>query len=198
MTQRASQGDPGRVPIPPATDSARRSRAPSTRVSIVVVADNHRGYLADCVAAIERARIPPGAARLILVDNASQDGTADFVRRELFAADGTHTRGGFPALFVASPENLGFSGGNNLAIRRAMEDGDEFVYLLNPDTEAAPDFLERALEAARADPTIAEVQSLLIRHSVDLGTDVVNTWGNALHFLGFGYVAGDGVALDEA
>lgn len=163
------------------------------RTSIVVVAYNHRPYLADCVAAVERAGIAPGEGRLILVDNASSDGSAELVRGELLASDGAHTRGGFPVLFLANDENLGFSGGNNLGIRRAMADGDEFVYLLNPDTEVEPGFLAHAVEAAREDERIALVQSLLLRHPE---TDVVNTWGNEQHFLGFGYAAGDGTPVD--
>src|SRR5262245_52806742 len=131
------------------------------RTSIVVVAYNHRPYLAACVGALERAGLAPGT-RLILIDNASGDGTADFVRAELLDASGGATRGGLPALFIANRENLGYAGGNNQALRRAIAEGDEFAYLLNPDTEVAPGFLDRALEAAAADD-VALVQSLLVR-----------------------------------
>lgn len=163
------------------------------RTSIIVVAYNHRHYLADCVAAVEKAGIPPGSARLILVDNNSTDGTAAFVRQQLLAPDGQHTRGGFPVLFIAHHQNLGFAGGNNLALARAIQDDDQFAYLLNPDTEAEPGFLAAALAAA-ADPSVALVQSLLLRCPE---RDLVNTWGNALHYLGFGYAAGDGTPLAD-
>ena len=164
------------------------------RTSIVVVSYNHRSCIGDCVRALERAALDPTHTRLILVDNASSDGTADLVRGELLTEDGTHTRGGLPAVLFASTENLGFAGGNNLAFRRAIADGDEFVYMLNPDTEVEPGFLGAALEAARADPRIALVQSLLLRHP-EIG--VINTWGNAIHYLGFGYAAGDGRRVDD-
>ncbi len=162
------------------------------RVSVVVVAYNHRGYVADCVRALERAALPPGT-RLILVDNASTDGTADLIRREVITGD--CTRGGLPVLFIANTGNRGYSGGNNQAIERAMADGDEFVYLLNPDTEVERDFLLEACAAAGTDERIALVQSLLLRLP---GGDVVNTWGNAIHYLGFGYAAGDGMPLAQA
>jgi GT2 family glycosyltransferase len=42
---------------------------------------------------------------------------------------------------IASAKNLGFSGGNNLAIRRALAAGAQWVALLNPDTEVSPDFI---------------------------------------------------------
>jgi GT2 family glycosyltransferase len=164
------------------------------RTSIVVVSYNNSADLPDCVRALERAGLDPALTRLILVDNASSDGSADLIRRQLLAADGQRTSGGLPALFIHNPENLGFAGGNNVAFRRAIADGDEFVYMLNPDTEVEPGFLEEALAAARADPRIALVQSLVLRHP---DSDVVNTYGNALHYLGFGYAAGDGSCVDD-
>ena len=166
---------------------------PGGRTSIIVVAYNHRKDLPACLAALDRA-VTAAEARLILVDNASSDGTAGEVRAHLLSADGRHTRGGLPVVFHANPVNLGFAGGNNLALRQALADGDEFAYLLNPDTEVEPGFLDRALEAARADDRVAAVQSLLLRLP---GGDTVNTWGNALHYLGFGYAAGDGTPVDS-
>lgn len=164
------------------------------RVSVIVVAYNHKKYLADCVRSLEKSDLPPGQVRLILVDNASSDGTADFVRSELMNPDGAATKGGLPATFIANSNNLGFSGGNNLAIRQALADGDTHVYLLNPDTEVEPDFLTRALETMGSDPGIAVVQSLLRLHP---DRDLVNSWGNEIHFLGFGYAGGESVPASD-
>ena len=162
--------------------------------SIVVVTYNHASLIVDCVRALERAGLDPAQTRLYLVDNASADGSAEVIRREVLDESGTATRGGLPAELIANASNLGFAGGNNLAIARALAAGDDFVYLLNPDTEVELGFLAEALEVAREDPRIALVQSLLLRHAEP---DVVNTFGNALHFLGFGYAAGDGQRLDD-
>lgn len=63
------------------------------------------------------------AAEVIIVDNASQDGTAELIRQQ------------YPWVhLVASKENLGFAAGNNLAARAAM---GRYLLLLNPD--AIPD-----------------------------------------------------------
>lgn len=48
-------------------------------------------------------------------------------------------------IFLPHRENLGFSASNNLGIRRALEDGVEWVLLLNNDTVCAPDMLETLL-----------------------------------------------------
>ena len=164
------------------------------RTSIVIVSYNHRHFLGPCLAAVDLAGLDPAQVRLILVDNASGDGTASHIRKDLLCDGATRTPGGLPVLFISNDKNLGFAGGNNVAIRRAIADGDEFVYLLNPDTEAEPGFLAAAIAAAGTDPAIALVQSLILRHGPG---DLVNTYGNALHFLGFGYAAGDGVSLRD-
>jgi len=45
------------------------------------------------------------------------------------------------AVYIESSENLGFSGGNNIGIRKAIENGFDYVLLLNNDTTVEPDFL---------------------------------------------------------
>ena len=164
------------------------------KTSIAIVAYNHRAYLKACLDALDRASLDAATTRVILIDNASTDGTAAFATNELLSGSPARTRGGLPVVFIASDANLGFSGGNNLAFDRAIEDGDRFVYLLNPDTEVESGFLDDAIAAAERDPRIAIVQSLVLRHGQP---GIVNSYGDALHFLGFGYSNGDGRSLDE-
>jgi len=59
--------------------------------------------------------------------------------------------------------NLGYSGGNNLAIRAALADGADYVWLLNSDATAAPDTLARLVAAAEADPRIGLASPLIAR-----------------------------------
>ncbi len=81
-------------------------------------------------------------------------------------------------------EDIGFSANNNVGLVKARELGCEYVHLTNEDTEVDHDYLIRAIEATQSDPKIAIVQSLLL-----LGQDqeLINSSGNAYHFLGFGY-----------
>lgn len=158
------------------------------RTSIIVVSWNHQRFLKDCIEAVERAGIPEGSARLMIVDNNSSDGTVEFIRKELLQEDGEKTKGGFPVIFFDNKDNLGFAGGNNQAMRKAMEDGDEYVYLLNPDTIAQPGFLEAAIKVAEEEKAAGIVQSQLRLHP---DTDKLNSYGNEIHYLGFGYAGGE-------
>jgi N-acetylglucosaminyl-diphospho-decaprenol L-rhamnosyltransferase len=104
-------------------------------VTVIVVTFDTRTELEACLASIATA--PPSTPhRIVVVDNASSDGTADAVRRN------------WPGVrLIASDRNLGFAAANNVAIRSA---DSEFVLLLNSDTlvpAGAVDTLVRALES---------------------------------------------------
>ncbi len=94
--------------------------APS--VSAVVVSHNTRDDLLRCLASLrDHAQLP---TEVIVVDNASSDGSAEAVRRE------------FPAVrVIASAENLGFSRANNLGLREAKS---PYVLVFNSDAEVRP------------------------------------------------------------
>jgi GT2 family glycosyltransferase len=78
---------------------------------------------------------------LVAVDNRSEDGT----RASLAAAQKLAP---VPMEIVASHENLGFTGGHNVGIGKAVERGAEWVLVLNADVVLAPDYLEQLLADA--------------------------------------------------
>jgi len=80
------------------------------------------------------------AAQVIVVDNASQDGTAGQIRR-------LHPW----VNLVASTENLGFAAGNNLAARHAL---GRYLLLLNPDALPQPGALTHALALLERHPQV--------------------------------------------
>jgi GT2 family glycosyltransferase len=93
--------------------------------------------------------------RLIAIDNASRDGCAD---RLAALAD--------PRIVVLrNASNTGFARATNRGLRHALEEGGEFVVLMNNDVEFAPDFLgdflaaRRTLDAQAITPRIAYLRS---------------------------------------
>jgi GT2 family glycosyltransferase len=114
--------------------------------SVIVITYNGRHHLEVCFRSLEKQSVQ--AHETILIDNGSQDGSADFVRRN------------FPWVrVIESDTNLGFAGGNNLAAREAS--GDVLVFL-NDDTEVDPDWLEKLLSPFDSDPRIAIVGCKMI------------------------------------
>ena len=90
-----------------------------TNVSILIVNYNTRELLADCLQSVYE-HTKDVTFEIIVVDNASTDGSEDYVT----------TR--FPAVrWIASKENLGFGKANNLGAKAAQ---GEYLFLLNSDT----------------------------------------------------------------
>jgi GT2 family glycosyltransferase len=115
-------------------------------IAVIIVSYNTRDLLHNALHSVYAAQRPSDfTLSVVVVDNASHDGSAEMVNRE------------FPqATLIASPENLGFTGGNNLALATLGFDVEPpthapttpvvahpptYVWLLNPDTEIAPDAL---------------------------------------------------------
>ena len=84
-------------------------------------------------------------AALVAIDNGSEDGT----RASLAAFEKVAP---IPMTVVPSRENLGYTGGHNAGIARALEAGARWVLVLNADVVLAPDFVETLLgEALRSE-----------------------------------------------
>jgi GT2 family glycosyltransferase len=113
--------------------SLPRETKPSTRAATVVIPTwNARELVAKYLPAVVEALSGNPGNEIILVDNASIDGTADFVREK------------YPVVkILAMPRNLGFGGGSNAGFRAARND---VVVLLNNDMRVEPGVLAALLE----------------------------------------------------
>ena len=112
------------------------------KILVIVVTYNGLAWVDRCLGSVT-------GADLLVVDNASSDGTADRVAAR------------FPeAVLVRSRENLGFGRANNLGMRYAHEHGYDAVYLLNQDAWLLPDTLERLSAAMEDHPDYAVLSPL--------------------------------------
>ena len=112
-------------------------------LSIVIVNWNTQDLLRDCLRSVFDGLAPFTAsftAEVIVVDNASADGSAAMVRAEFPAAQ-----------LIETGRNLGFAGGNNVALRRVT---GRYVMLLNTDTLVHDDVLPRAVDWMDAHPSV--------------------------------------------
>jgi GT2 family glycosyltransferase len=92
------------------------------------------------------------ALRVYFVDNGSGDGSESLVRQR------------FPGVSVLQTgANRGYAGGNNAGIRRALEDGCEFVFILNNDATVEPGCIAELAAAAEANPEAGLFQPLILR-----------------------------------
>jgi len=104
-------------------------------VCAVVVTHNRREMLRRCLSALAAQRRP--ADRILVVDNASSDGTGDMVERDYDGVD-----------LLALPTNEGGAGGFHEGMKRAHAEGADWLWLMDDDTLPAPDALAELLDAA--------------------------------------------------
>jgi hypothetical protein len=109
--------------------------SPAPSVGIVTVNYNGAGFIGEFADSLRGVRYPN--FRLIVVDSASTDGSADELAR--LVPD---------AVLLRSDENLGTAAGNNRGIAYCLEHGFDYVLFLNNDTVLTEDFLDRLVAAA--------------------------------------------------
>lgn len=111
------------------------------KASIVILNWNGYEVTRECLASLSQIDYP--RYEIVLVDNGSTDGSPAKLAAE------------FPGVtFIRNQKNLGFTGGNNVGIRRALEENADYVLLLNNDTVVAPNFLSELIRAGESDKRI--------------------------------------------
>jgi len=141
------------------------------RVTCVLLNWNGWRDTIECLDALRECTYP--RLDVIVVDNGS---TNDSV---------AHIRAAHPdTQLLESRRNLGFAGGNNIGIRFALENGSDYVWLLNNDTQPAPEALCALVSKAGNDLRMGAVGSI----SYYFGEpDIVQIWAGGRVNLWIGY-----------
>lgn len=140
-------------------------------ISIIIVGYNSKKHIDDCLTSIYKSTLQK--FRVIFVDNNSSDRSIEYLKKN------------FPdVVAIESQKNLGFAGGNNLGIKKALELKTDYIFLLNPDTMVDEKCLEKLKTAAKEN---AIVQPLILLAEKSSKTNLINTSGSYLNFLGISY-----------
>jgi len=126
-------------------------------VSLAIIIINFRTpqLTIDCLASLAPQINDVPNTRVILIDNDSRDGSIPKLRQAI-EANGWATW----IIFIESPVNRGFAGGNNLGISKS---GDaRFILLLNSDTIAQPNILKFSFEKIKAEEKIGVMSCRLL------------------------------------
>lgn len=109
-------------------------------LSIIILNYNTEGLLRDCLNSLKKSRAKGLEYEILVIDNASRDGSVTMVKRE------------FPRVkLIKSKKNLGFAAGNNLGLPQAK--GKYFLFL-NPDTKVMTDTLKIMVDYLAAHPQV--------------------------------------------
>lgn len=102
-------------------------------VYIIIVTYNAAKWLDYCLAPFAGAL--PSGWRVIVIDNASGDGTVSAIRERFSWVE-----------LIEGKENLGFGRANNIAMRKALDDNVDYVFLLNQDARISAASIERLVD----------------------------------------------------
>src|SRR5208337_1157536 len=115
-------------------------------ISVVIPNLNGMKYLPGCLSSLQNQTL--SNFEIIVVDNGSRDGSADFIRKE------------FPQVkLIEFMENRGFAEGCNTGIRVSA---GRYIAVLNNDTEVEPQWLEELLRGAAKDEKTGMVASKIL------------------------------------
>lgn len=113
-------------------------------VLVIILNWNGKLLTAECLHSLFMSDLKDMS--VIVVDNGSEDGSAEYLAET------------FPQVeLLRSETNLGFTGGNNLALRHAVQNHEQFdyIFLLNNDTVIAPDCISKLVSFAQHNPGYA-------------------------------------------
>ena len=111
-----------------------------TNKNIFVIIVTYKGQLwyDRCFTSLRDSEIP---VQTVVIDNASNDGTVEYIREN------------YPEIhLIASETNLGFGQGNNKGMRYALDNGADYVFLLNQDAWIEPNTLKELVEIHKHNP----------------------------------------------
>lgn len=111
-------------------------------ISVILLNWNSFAHTRACLNSLLKCASSPFKVRFLVVDNGSTDGSLEKLRGEFCGA----------VEFLANVRNLGYAGGNNLGIRKALNDGTDLVLLLNNDTTVDENFLFAMHDAVMRHP----------------------------------------------
>lgn len=108
------------------------------RLLAIIVTYNGMKWIDKCIHSVLSSSIK---SDIFVVDNASSDGTPDYIAKN------------FPTvLLTRSTKNLGFGAANNIGLQHAIDNGYDYVYLLNQDAWVKEDTFEKLISIQKQHP----------------------------------------------
>lgn len=162
----------------------------SKKVGIILI--NYKDYAARFLNAsrdsLRTQNYPAEFINVYIVDNASTPETAEYLKIN------------YPEARILTRPDGNYAAANNLGFNQAIADGCEYLVSVNMDTEAQPDWLSELVKALDNNPEAGVAQSKILlypRTEEEKKNPRVNTLGNIIHFLGFGFTSAYGEADRE-
>lgn len=147
---------------------------------IAIVLINYHDYaerfLLACRDSLRKQSYSKENFKVYIVDNDSSEKSFSYLKSE------------FPEAIILKRPDGNYCAANNLGFNQAIKDGADYLIALNMDTELRPDFLKEMFAAIESDSQLGIAQAKILLHSKE-GERRINTLGNIVHFLAFGFTS---------
>jgi len=153
------------------------------KVGIIIInyKDYAQRFLKDCRDSLRQQTYSPGLIQVYIIDNASTADSKKYLRLE------------FPESIIISRKDGNYTAANNTGLKKAMKDGCELLVIANMDVLFTKDWLKELVSAVEADIQIGAAQSKMLLYKGNKSESkpkVINSLGNIIHYLGFGFTDG--------
>jgi len=147
------------------------------KVGIIIV--NYKDYasrfLTDCIDSLRKQQVDSFTWQLYIVDNASSEASRAYLNKYT------------PEAKVIARSDGNYSAANKEGIERIMKDGCDYFVISNMDVEFDNNWLNELLIAVDGDEKVGIAQSKIMLYGKE---NTINSVGNIMHFLGFGFTKG--------
>ncbi|MFA5023773.1 MAG: glycosyltransferase family 2 protein [Patescibacteria group bacterium] len=162
----------------------------SKKVGIILInyQDYAERFLAACRDSLRAQDYPADLIKVYIVDNASTVESYNYLQTN------------YPEATILTRVDGNYAAANNLGFRRAIEEGCEYLVSVNLDTEMTANWLSELVRALEDNPAagLAQAKILLFpKTDEEKKRPRINSLGNIIHFLGFGFTSGYGEADRE-
>ncbi|MFA5886669.1 MAG: glycosyltransferase family 2 protein [Patescibacteria group bacterium] len=162
----------------------------STKVGIVLV--NYKDYavkfLSACRDSLRAQDYPATLTKIYIVDNASSASSLNYLREN------------YPEAILLPRFDGNYTAANNLGFKEAASDSCDYIVTVNMDTEMTPQWLSELVKALDLNPSAGIAQSKILLYpktEIAKSQPRLNSLGNIIHFLGFGFTSHYGEADRE-
>lgn len=140
------------------------------KIYVIIVTYNGIRWIENCLLSLRTSIVP---LHIVIVDNGSDDGTIEIITKYS------------EAHLIQSEVNLGFGGANNVAASFAINEGAEYLFLLNQDTIVYPNTVTELLNVIIDNKEIGVISPIHL-----------NDFGDALDFKFLNYLGNNSIVSD--
>ena len=149
---------------------------------IAVVLVNYHDYaerfLKACRNSLRAQTYNKNDFQVYIVDNDSSEETFNYLKNE------------YPEAKILTRDDGNYSAANNLGFKEGIKDGADYLVALNMDTEVEPDFLLELVKSLENNPEAGLAQAKILLYpktEAERLSPKINSLGNIIHYLGFGF-----------